>query len=146
MPRNPKPAVLTLRMAPQLRESLHAAAHEAGCSLNQYATQVLATVGGNIAAFRTRVSAAAGPENAVEKIARLLDRDRNTKHEPSFLSGRELHRIARREYLASKPLPDNEMSPHVRRLDVEDPNFYIRWYFDQHPDDAEHWLKRLLAA
>src|SRR3954467_4056793 len=47
-----RPAVVTLRMSRSLRDALHAAAAQDGCSLNAYALQVLAAAAGDPAGFR----------------------------------------------------------------------------------------------
>jgi hypothetical protein len=68
-----KHAVLTIRMAPQLRDGLKASAEFAGCSLNAYVVQVLAAAAGQRARFRGTAETGPTPEEEQDEL-RMLDR------------------------------------------------------------------------
>ena len=68
--RDSRPAVVFLRMSPQLREGLREAADRAGCSLNAFAVQILATAAGDPARFRAR-----SPHEVEEIVGSGVERD-----------------------------------------------------------------------
>ena len=98
-------------MAPHLRESLRDAAHAAGCSLNAFAVQVLASAAGDAARFRALDEPDARPALAP---ARQTWRRRDARNEFIGVMGIEMGGVAR--------------SALVRRLDAEDPEYYLEWH------------------
>ena len=117
MARDPKPAVVFLRMSPQLREGLRAAANEAGCSLNAFAVQVLAAAAGDPARFRQLIESA-GPAAAPE-----IERD--ARGYPLDWKHRWDHICSRQEYSLRTDV--HVSGDEIRRIDREDPGFYVRW-------------------
>ena len=118
MPRDPKPVVVYLRMSPQLREGLRAAAVDAGCSLNAFAVQVLAAAAGDPARFRV----ASEPEAELEE-----DVERDRQGFPLRGRLRRLHMDARGRYIEALERAGDWPAGHIRKLDTEDPGFYVRW-------------------
>jgi hypothetical protein len=123
MAQDRRPAKLTLRMAPQLRDGLRAAAAEAGCSLNAFATQVLAAAAGDPARYRAAHTAPAGD---------VLVRDEERDHRGFPLAGRARHlHIAARSAFADhllRRMSHEEMRGVVTKYDAEDPAHFVEWY------------------
>jgi hypothetical protein len=122
MSRDEKPAVVYLRMSPQLRDGLRVAADDAGCSLNAFAVQVLAAAAGDPARFRDRAAEAA------RAAPRKLERD--ALGYPLEWAARWQHAGARNEFIAvmhSSDVPRSEWIPLVKKYDAEDPGFYVEW-------------------
>ena len=111
MARDQKAALIHIRMSPQLREALRRAADNAGCSMNSYAVQVLATATGDPACFRATVEAA------------------NETSQLSAGAQERLRREARQEFMEAKveEIGWAEAGPLLRRYDVEDPNYFLTW-------------------
>jgi hypothetical protein len=97
-------------MAPHLREALRDAARAAGCSLNAFAVQVLAAAAGDAARFRSLHEPDARPALAP---ARQTWRLRAARNEFIGTMGIEIGSLAR--------------SALMRRLDAEDPEYYLEW-------------------
>ena len=97
-------------MSPQLRESLRAAAIEAGCSLNGFAIQVLSAAAGDASRFRS-----ADESEARATAARPTQNWR--------------HRQARNDFMraTSMEIGSPATAALVMRLDVEDPGHYLEW-------------------
>ena len=118
---NHQAAVVYLRMTPQLRDALRAAADQAGTSLNAFAVQVLAAAAGDPARFRV------GTEGSVRPGDVEIKRDERgfplSEHEE------RKHRLARDEFLNAVTREQGSAVAHplVRRLDVEDPGYFVRW-------------------
>jgi len=110
-------------MTPQLRESLRAAAEEAGCSLNAFATQVLATAVGDPARYRSPGAAAVG--NA---LVRAEERDH--RGFPRSGRARALHIAARSAFVSDllRTMSDEDMMAVVTKYDQEDPGHFADWY------------------
>ena len=104
-----------LRMSPQLRESLRAAASDAGCSLNAFAVQVLSAAAGDAARFRSVDDASARKE-----AARPTQRWRS--------------RFARNEFMKrmAEEMGSSAMFGLVRRLDADDPGYFLEWWTARH--------------
>ena len=121
MARQHRPASVLLRMSPQLREGLRAAAEGAGLSVNAYAVQVLAAAAGDPARFRAPV-----PEPE-EIDVRTLERDATGY--PLAWRERWAHSEARSAFMDSvMRRPDDEWTALIRKYDREDPGFYVEWY------------------
>jgi len=109
-------------MSPQLREGLRAASEIAGCSVNAFAVQVLATAVGDPSRFRTDTAADGSP---------LPDIKRDALGFP--LDGRErmLHLAARSGFIdameSQSEMPRSEWHKLVKKHDAEDPAFYVEW-------------------
>ena len=110
MPRDTKPASLHLRMAPQLLESLRAAAHGAGCSLNAFAVQVLSAAAGDAARFR-------GAEQTEARTAAVAPKQEWKAKQ------------ARNDFLRymMMELGAAAGAALVARLDADDPVHYLEW-------------------
>ena len=95
-------------MAPQLRDAVRRAAENAGCSMNAYAVQVLATATGDPAAFRATVDAP------------------NESPRPKQMWR---HREARKDFMRamSEQLGWKEMGALVNKYDAEDPGYFLAW-------------------
>jgi hypothetical protein len=119
MPTDHKPAVLFLRMSPQLRQALRHAADRAGVSLNAYAVQVLAAAAGDPAGFRADVDEAVPPAE--------LKRDH--RGYPTSPRDRDIHMAARNHFMTEteKMLGAAEMFRLAKQLDAEDPGHYVEW-------------------
>jgi HicB family len=130
MPRDRRPAALLLRMAPQLRDGLRAAAAEAGCSVNAFAVQVLAAAAGDPSRFR-----GAAPADGSEEQVRELERDELGY--PIDRRARQLHIAARSAFLSSLEgtMPASEWVPIVKRYDAEDPAHFVEWYLRRQDGD-----------
>jgi hypothetical protein len=102
---------LHLRMAPHLREARRDAARAAGCSLNAFAVQVLAAAAGDAARFRALDEPDARPALAP---ARQTWRVGAARNEFIGVMGIEMGTLAR--------------TALVRRLDAEDPGYYLEWH------------------
>ena len=74
MPRNPRSAVVAVRMSPPLRDGLKESAAAAGCSLNAYIVHVLAASAGHRARFRGTVETGPTVEEQVSDV-RSLERN-----------------------------------------------------------------------
>jgi hypothetical protein len=100
-----------LRMSPQLRESLRAAASEAGCSLNAFAVQVLSAAAGDAARFRS------------------VD-DSNVRQEAARPPQKWRSRLARNDFIRVKGRETGwvGLTALVHRLDTEDPGYFLEWY------------------
>jgi len=122
MARDPRPAVVFLRMSPQLREGLRQAADRAGCSLNAFAVQILAAAAGDPARFRVQSS------HEEEEIGgREVERD--ALGYPLEWKQRWRHSVARSEFIGTMgdELGSEEMVARVKRLDAEDPGYFVEW-------------------
>jgi hypothetical protein len=128
MPRNPAAAVVALRMAPSLRDALKAAAADAGCSLNAFAVQVLASAAGDPARFRQAPEERTAAEVAAGRRALVRD-DQGTP-----LDGweRQLHLAARSEFFwhMKNQLAAGEVTALIARLDREDPAHFVEWWLE----------------
>ncbi len=111
MTRKPEPATVHLRMSPQLRESLRVAANDAGCSLNAFAVQVLSAAAGDAARFRT-----VEESNVRAAAARPAQKWRSRRARSDF--------IGRMGVEMGTPA----MAALVRRLDAEDPGYFLDWW------------------
>ena len=122
MARDPRPAVVFLRMSPQLREGLRQAADRAGCSLNAFAVQILATAAGDPARFRAQSS-----HEESETAASEVERD--ALGYPLEWKQRWRHSIARNEFIGTMgiELGSEEMVARVKRIDAEDPGYFVEW-------------------
>jgi hypothetical protein len=120
--RDSRPAVVFLRMSPQLREGLREAADRAGCSLNAFAVQILATAAGDPARFRAQSS------HQEEEIAGS-EVERDALGYPLEWKQRWRHSIARNEFIGTMgiELGSEEMVALVKRLDAEDPGYFVEW-------------------
>jgi hypothetical protein len=129
MPRNPAVAVVALRMAPSLRDALKAAAADAGCSINAYAVQVLASAAGDPARFRQPPPEQPNRED-VAANRRALRRDK----QGIPLDGweRQLHLGARQEFFwhMREQLAPGESTALIAQLDQEDPAHFVEWWLE----------------
>ena len=127
MERNGKHAVVYLRMSPQLRDAVRAAADGAGCSLNAFAVQVLAAAAGDPARFRAGTAPASSAAPVEESNVRVLARDHLGY--PLDLRERFDHSAARGEFIAVmvREIGSSAMVALVRRLDAEDPAYFVEW-------------------
>jgi hypothetical protein len=123
MARDPRPAVVFLRMSPQLREGLRNAADEAGCSLNAFAVQVLATAAGDPGRFRVSSS------HDESETRDLKELERDALGYPLRWKERWAHSGARNEFIGTMgtELGTEEMVALVKRLDAEDPGYFVEW-------------------
>ena len=115
-----RPATVTLRMSPALRDALHTAAAEAGCSLNAYALQVLASAAGDAARFR-------GGRDEAGDNPRDLERDHLGN--PLDPKARWAHVTARSKF-AEVTAEESDWAVAgalVRKYDQEDPGFFVEW-------------------
>jgi hypothetical protein len=94
-------------MAPQLRDALRRAAIDAGCSMNAYAVQVLATATGDPACFRAVIDPVEPPRPKQEW------RHANARSEFAQTMGPRMGW--------------SEMSALVRKYDAEDPGYFLAW-------------------
>jgi hypothetical protein len=126
MPRNPKSAVVAVRMAPSLREGLKQAADDEGCSLNAYIVQVLAAAAGHRARFRG--SAETGPEPG-EQRDELRELPRKNGGNP--VDWTEYHRhIGARETFRDAATREHGLMITVRMMlfaDFNCPWHYVQW-------------------
>jgi hypothetical protein len=121
MARNPRPAVLYLRLSPQLREGLRQAPDRAGCSLNAFSVLVLAAAAGDPTHFR-----APAPEDA-EPDVRDLERD--ALGFPLGAKENWRHSIARNEFMGAmeSQMPTKEWVALVKEYDANDPGYFVEW-------------------
>jgi hypothetical protein len=126
MPRNPKSAVVAIRMAPQLREALRQSAQAAGCSLNSFAVQVLAAAAGHGARFRG--TAESGPTDE-ERALELREIERDGRGFPHDWKQRSEHRAARSAFwwATQSELGAPEANRLVAQHDAEDPGYFVEW-------------------
>ena len=119
MTREQRPAVVLLRMSPQLREGLRAAANAAGCSVNAFAVQVLAAAAGDPARFRA--------PKVDEPDVRDLERD--AFGFPLDWKENRRHSAARNEFIGTmeSELSSSEMVALVKRYDADDPGYFVEW-------------------
>jgi hypothetical protein len=105
-------------MAPQLRESLRAAASDAGCSLNAFAVQVLSAAAGDAARFRS-----ANDSEERKEAARPAQKWRS--------------RFARNDFIGrmGAEMGSSAMVALVGRLDAEDPGYFLEWWNARHTGD-----------
>ncbi len=111
MARDQKAALIHIRMSPQLRDSLRRAADNAGCSMNAYAVQVLATATGDPACFRATVDAA------------------NETSQMSAAQQERLRRAARQAFMEATiaEIGWAEAGKLLRWYDAEDPGYFLAW-------------------
>jgi hypothetical protein len=109
-------------MSPQLRESLREAADRAGCSLNAFAVRVLAAAAGDPARFRA-------PTSPEESDMNGSDVERDALGYPLEWKQRWRHSVARNEFIGRMgiELGSEEMVALVKRLDAEDPGYFVEW-------------------
>lgn len=123
MARDTRPAVVFLRMSPQLRDGLRDAADDAGCSLNAYAVQVLAAAAGDPGRFRLSGT------HEESKSPDVNDLERDALGYPLERKARWEHSIARNEFIATMDaeLGPEEMVALVKRFDAEEPGYFVEW-------------------
>ncbi|MDP9332735.1 MAG: hypothetical protein M3Q30_05425 [Actinomycetota bacterium] len=123
MARDPRPAVVFLRMSPQLREGLRNAAADAGCSLNSFSVQVLAAAAGDPVRFRVSGSHEESEAPDVDEL------ERDALGYPLRWKERWAHSGARNEFIGTMgtELGSKEMVALVKRLDAEDPGYFVEW-------------------
>jgi hypothetical protein len=124
MARDPRPAVVFLRMSPQLRDGLRDAADDAGCSLNAFAVQVLAAAAGDPGRFRGTGSREASESSDVDEL------ERDALGYPLRWKERWEHSGARNEFIGTMEteLGVEEMVALVKKLDAENPGYFVEWY------------------
>ena len=123
MARDSRPAVVFVRMSPQLRETLRDATDDAGCSLNAFAVQVLAAAAGDPGRFR-------GSRPHEEPRASDVDElERDALGYPLSWRERRAHIGARSDFIGAMAaeLGTDEMVALVKRLDAEDPGYFVEW-------------------
>jgi hypothetical protein len=122
----PKASQLTIRMSPQLHAALRDSAIAAGCSLNSFAIQVLASAAGHRARFRGTAETGPTPEEASVDLRELPRND----------NGVPFDRKARSEHLTARQWWFNAQFEHMapaaavrlmHRHDREDPWFFVEW-------------------
>ena len=126
MARNPKSAVVAVRMAPSLRDGLKQAADDEGCSLNAYVVQVLAAAAGHRARFRGTVEA--GP-TAVEQQDDLRTLPRGNSGMPVDWTEKDRHRNARGSF-QTVAMSEHEQTVVVEMIlfaDFNCPWHYVEW-------------------
>src|SRR3954470_7277032 len=127
MPRNPNAAVLSVRMSPELREGLRAAAAASGCSVNAYCVQVLAASAGHRTRFRG--SAESGPTEAEQRDdVRALDRNR--RGVPQIWREKDRHIAARNLFIERLQRDGFNISQVMRAVEYVDPTcpwHYVEW-------------------
>ena len=116
-------------MSPQLRDALRASALDAGCSLNQFAIQVLASAAGHRARFRG--TAETGPTRE-EAGVELRELRRNDQGFPLERKARSEHAHARERYLneLAREMSFGKAAGIVRRIDETEPWFYVEREMD----------------
>jgi hypothetical protein len=119
-----KAAKVTLRMSPQLHDALRASALESGCSLNQFAIQVLASAAGHRARFRG--TAETGPTSE-EAGVELRELSRNDQGFPLERTARSEHAHARERYRNTllREMTMGQAAGVIRRIDESEPWFYV---------------------
>ena len=120
MEREGKPAVVFIRMSPQLRDGLRVAADDAGCSLNAFVVQVLAAAAGDPSRFR--------PTRSFDEVA-APEVERDGRGFPLAGRARMLHIGARCNFIevTTSEVGHSEMVRLVRKYDVEDPGYFVEW-------------------
>ena len=122
-------------MSPQLREGLRVTAEAAGCSVNAFAVQILATAVGDPALFRV--------PPAPDVCATDLERD--ARGYPLDQRERSIHIVARSEFIADmgadKNISTEEWVAEVKRHDAEDPEFFVAWLDNRRARQAEARLR-----
>jgi hypothetical protein len=100
---------------------LHSAAAAAGCSLNGYALQILATAAGDPARFRS---------TAVELADEPRDIERDERGLPLQLGARHRHIVARSTFFEAMAAETDAVTADrlVRQHELEDPAFFVDWY------------------
>jgi hypothetical protein len=113
-------------MSPQLRAALQASAAEAGCSLNSFAIQVLASAAGHRARFRG--TAESGPTRE-EASVDLRELSRNGSGFPYERKARYEHLRARQAWLNAQleHMDYGAAGALMGRHDREDPWFFVEW-------------------
>ena len=106
-------------MAPEVRESLRSAAHDAGCSLNAFAVQILATAAGDPARFRGAARSASG----------AAEIERDDAGIPLDWKERWAHATARNEFVAvmDQQHPAAEVTALVKELDARNLGYFVEW-------------------
>jgi hypothetical protein len=124
MARDPRPAVLFLRMSPQLREGLRDTADDAGCSLNAFAVQVLAAAAGDPGHFRVPGSSAESEAPDADEL------ERDALGYPLRWKEPWAHSGARNEFIGTMgtELGTERMVALVKRLDAEVPGYFVEWH------------------
>ena len=123
MAHDSRPAVVLLRMSPQLRDALREAATTAGCSLNAFAVQVLAAAAGDPARFRL-----SGVREESESPD-LNELERDALGYPLERIARAQHSGARNDFIGTMgvELGSEEMVALVKRFDAEQPGYFVEW-------------------
>ena len=123
MARDPRPAVVFLRMSPQLRDGLRDAADDAGCSLNAFAVQVLAAAAGDPGRFRS-----SGPHGESD-TPDLDELERDHLGYPLERIARSKHIGARNDFIGimGDELGMDEMVKAVKRIAAEEPGYFVEW-------------------
>jgi len=123
-------AVVYLRMTPQLRDALRDAADHAGTSLNAYAVQVLAAAAGDATRFRQAI------DRSVAE--REVEIKRDGRGFPLNEGDERRHRLARSRFMTTIGREQGSAAVFalVKRFDVEDPGFYVRWEREQNAKNA----------
>ena len=126
MPRNPKSAVVAVRMTPQLRDGLKEAAAAAGSSLNAYVVQVLAAAAGHRVRFRGTAETGPLPEEQRDELREL---ERDDRGFPTGWKERWQHGGARQKWVEQQRagMDFGALMALVRRIDAECPWHYVRW-------------------
>jgi hypothetical protein len=142
MARDARPAVVFLRMSPQLRDGLRDAATTAGCSLNAFAVQVLAAAAGDPGRFRQ----SGLREESESPDLNELERDH---------LGYPLERIARANHIGARTdfigtmgdeLGADEMVKAVKRIDAEEPGYFVEWQVLKNAERAARESERHRGA
>jgi hypothetical protein len=125
VPRNPNAAVIAVRLAPQLKAALQEAAGRAGCSLNAYAVQVLASAAGDPARFRVEQL----EPTVDERREHLRALPRNHYGYPDSLGERMRHCEARNAFIEHFDTTGafNEGMAWAQALDLQRPWHYVEW-------------------
>jgi hypothetical protein len=125
MPRHPRPAVVTLRMSRELREALHVAASDAGCSLNSYAIQLLASAAGDPARFKK----AERPKTVDSERQELQRLPRDERGYPIGMKDRIEHVAARTAFVEKvlDELEPGQSTMWIYDIDKEDPSLFVEW-------------------
>jgi hypothetical protein len=126
MTRDLRPANVTLRMSRELRDGLHVAANEAGCSLNSFAVQILAAAAGDPAKFHR-----ARPKGPREINPDDIERDKQGW--PLSHKLRWEHGAARQAYIRhlGEKMGSAEGGKIIRKIETDDPALFMRWYAEQ---------------
>ena len=110
-------------MSPQLRHGLKTAAEFAGCTLNAFAVQVLATAVGDPSRFRAQTA----PDGTA-----LPDVERDARGYPLDWRERAAHIDARSHFIAEMDtqteMSKDEWYARIKKYDAEDPGYFIEWW------------------